>query len=273
MDIINTIQVFIYQHYIEPINKGSGYNYVQEITYGILLFFMVYIFYRSCRMLNISIDKRFATVTIFYVILISLIRALVDAGDVPHSYFTVTPGIVVVMGIYYIFNIILSGLILKKEKYHILAIIMAIIPIIYLLTIFIKDIVHIEAFFYVFIILSIIYSTTIYIFKKIDYLKNKLKLDSIDKYAILSQLIDATSTAIGIGVYGYWEQHPLPRFFMDLFGPYVMIPLKLTVVLSVLYIINKEIEDKNLKNILKITIMALGLAPGLRNLFRTILGV
>lgn len=273
MDIINTIKVFIYQHYIEPINKESGYNYVQEITYGILLFFMVYVFYRSCRMLNISIDRRFATVTIFYVILISLIRALVDAGDIPRSYFTVTPGIVVVMGIYYMFNIIISGLILKKEKYHVLAIIMAIIPTIYLLIIFIKDIVHIEAFFYVFLIVGMLYGAIIYMFKKIDFLKNNLKLDSIDKYAILSQLVDATSTAIGIGVYGYWEQHPLPRFFMDIFGPYVMIPLKLTVVLFVLYIINKEIEDKNLRNILKITIMALGLAPGLRDLFRTILGV
>jgi uncharacterized membrane protein len=60
---------------------------------------------------------------------------------------------------------------------------------------------------------------------------------------------------------------------MDVFGAYVMIPLKLTVVLIALYLINEEVNNKDLKNILKITIMCLGLAPGLRNLLRTIMGV
>lgn len=60
---------------------------------------------------------------------------------------------------------------------------------------------------------------------------------------------------------------------MDYFGPYSIIPLKMLVVLLVLDIFNKEVKDDNLRNILKITVMALGLAPGLRNLFRTVMGV
>ncbi|MEO2118012.1 MAG: DUF63 family protein, partial [Methanocaldococcus sp.] len=33
------------------------------------------------------------------------------------------------------------------------------------------------------------------------------------------------------------------------------------------------VEDENIKNIIKLCIMALGLAPGLRDLFRTVMGV
>ncbi|WP_421077316.1 DUF63 family protein [Methanothermococcus sp. Ax23] len=273
MDLKEAFLEFVYKYYINPIETKSGYNLIQEITYGILLFVMVYGFYRVCKLLNIDIDRKFALITIFYVILISLIRALVDAGYVPHTYYTVTPGIVVSVGLYYIISIILSGILFKKEKYHISAMLMAIIPTIYLLSIFLKNMVHIEALFYVFGIIGITYGIMIYLIERIEVLKNKLKFDSIDKYAIFSQLTDASATAIGIGVYGYWEQHPIPRFFMDIFGPYVMIPLKLIVVISVLYIINEEVDNKDLRNILKITIMALGLAPGLRDLFRTVMGV
>ncbi|WP_292459531.1 DUF63 family protein [Methanothermococcus sp.] len=272
MDLKESFLEFIYKYYIEPIKMKSGYNSIQEITYGILLFVMVYIFFKICKLLNISLDNKFAYITIFYIVLISLMRALVDAGYIPHSYYTVTPGIVILVGLYYMVSIILSRLLLKG-RYHILALIMAIIPTIYLLSIFLKNMMHVEAFFYVFGLVAIICSIVVWSIEKIGFLKNRLKFDILDKYAIFSQLTDASATAIGIGVYGYWEQHPIPRFFMDAFGPYVMIPLKLIVVISVLYIINREVDNKDFRNILKIAIMALGLAPGLRDLFRTVMGV
>jgi len=269
---LSGIKSFIYRYYIEPIEKQSGYNYIQEITYGILLFFMAYLFYRVCRALNIEIDRRFVVVTVFYTVLISLIRALVDGGHIPYTYYTVTPGIVVVIGIYYLIAVVLSALILK-ERYYILATIMAVLPLTYLAFVFLKNIVHIEALFYVLFIVVLVYALLNYLLERVELLRNTLKFQSIDRYVILAQLIDGVATAIGIGLYGYWEQHPLPRFFMDNFGPYIMIPLKLVAVITVLYILNIEVEDKNLRNILKITVMALGLAPGLRNLFRIMMGV
>ncbi|HIP34893.1 MAG TPA: DUF63 family protein [Methanothermococcus okinawensis] len=266
------IKSFIYKYYVEPIDKQSGYNYIQEITYGILLFFMVYLFYKVCKIFHIEIERKFAIVTVFYIVLISLIRALVDGGYIPHTYYTVTPGIVVVVGIYYMIAIILSGLTLK-ERYYILATVMAVLPITYLAVIFLKNTVHLEALLYVLSIVILIYSIFNYLCEKIKPLKDTLQFQSIDRYVILSQLIDGVSTAIGIGLYGYWEQHPLPRLFMDYFGPYIMIPLKLVAVTIVLYVLNKEVENRDLRNILKIAIMALGLAPGLRDLFRIIMGV
>jgi len=262
------IRDFIYRYYIYPIEAKQGYNLVQEVTYGILLFFMVYLFYRVCLKLKISVDRRFAEVTVFYVILITLMRALVDAGLFPRLYYTVTPGIVVFIGIYYMISIILSGILLKK-KYYLLSIAMAVAPILYMLFEFSSRVTQPEAILYVTGILLTTYFVVIYFVEKIK----KIKIEKIDKYAIFSQLVDASATSVGIGIYGYWEQHPVPRLFMDLLGPYIIIPLKLIVVLLVLDIFNKEVKDDNLRNILKITVMALGLAPGLRNLFRTVMGV
>ena len=65
MDIKNAILEFINKYYIYPIQAKTGYNLIQEVTYGTLLFVMVYIFYRACKFLNIHVDKRFAEVTIF----------------------------------------------------------------------------------------------------------------------------------------------------------------------------------------------------------------
>ena len=267
---ISGIKNFLYRYYIEPIEKQSGYNYIQEITYGILLFIMVYLFYRVCKILKIEIERRFALVTVFYTILISLIRALVDGGYIPRTYYTVTPGIVVVVGMYYMMATVISALLLR-ERYYILAALMALLPLLYLLPIFLKNMIHVEVLFYLLFIVALVYTGLHYLLERAEPLKHVFQ--PMDRYVILAQLIDGTSTALGVGLYGYWEQHPLPRFFIELFGPYIMIPLKLVAVVTVLYIINREIEDEDLKNILKIAIMALGLAPGLRNLFRIVMGV
>lgn len=262
------IKDFIYRYYIYPIEAKQGYNLIQTATYGVFLFFMVYLFYKVCLKLKITVDRQFAEVTVFYIILITLMRSLVDAGFFPRLYYTVTPGIVVFVGIYYMLSIIISGTILKK-KYYLLSIIMAIVPILYMFFEFSTRITQIESVAYVFGILSTSYLLALFIIEKIK----KVKLDRIDKYAIFSQLVDAAATSVGIGIYGYWEQHPIPRLLMDYFGPYSIIPVKLMVAYFVLDVFNKEVKDDNLRNILKITVMALGLAPGLRNLFRMIMGV
>ena len=80
-----------------------------------------------------------------------------------------------------------------------------------------------------------------------------------------SHLLDASSTFTAVSFYGYYEQHVLPSFLIDLAGPWVMFPLKLIVVWAVLYYIDKEKGDKRLKNLLKIIILILGRALGIRD--------
>ncbi len=269
MDITKFINVY----FIEPIYNKSGYTLIQEVVYGVLLFVMVYIFYLILsKLLKINIDDKFALTTVFYVILISLLRSMTDAGVLPHTFYTVTPGIVIVLGLYYLINLIITGY-LFKENYYKYSIIMALIPTLLFGLIFLANITQFFALIQIIIMIVVIYGIILYLLNNVQYIKEKLGFNKIDKYTILGQLVDGVATSVGMASGKYWEQHPTPRFFMDLFGPYIMIPLKLTVVFTVLYILNKSVEDKDLRNIVKITIMALGFAPGLRNLFRIVMGV
>ena len=57
----------------------------------------------------------------------------------------------------------------------------------------------------------------------------------------------------------------MPSFLIDIFGPWVMFPLKIVVVWTVLEVIDRSKEDQFLKKFLKIVILILGLALGLRD--------
>lgn len=52
-----------------------------------------------------------------------------------------------------------------------------------------------------------------------------------------------------------------------------MYPLKIVLILLALYIIDKMIDDETSKNMLKLSIFILGLAPGIRNFTTLILAM
>ena len=86
-------------------------------------------------------------------------------------------------------------------------------------------------------------------------------------------MFDASTTFIAVECFNYYEQHVLPNALNRLFGTYLTVfPMKIIVVLSVLYIIDQYIDDLTIKNLLKLTVFVLGLAPGLRNILTLILG-
>ncbi len=92
-----------------------------------------------------------------------------------------------------------------------------------------------------------------------------------------AHLLDASATFTALTLYGYVEQHVLPRALFPLFGPISMFILKIAVVLPVLWIIDsysgESERDRNFKNFLKLVVLILGLAPGLRDLIRLMVGV
>ena len=100
-------------------------------------------------------------------------------------------------------------------------------------------------------------------------------LDNRYNLAILySHMLDASSTYIGVDWFGYYEKHVVPTYLIDLTGTAaIMYPLKLLVLLPLLSIIDKYIEDKSLLNLTKLALIVLGLAPAIRNTLRLTLGI
>jgi uncharacterized membrane protein len=87
-------------------------------------------------------------------------------------------------------------------------------------------------------------------------------------------MLDASSTYIGVDWFGYYEKHVVPTYLIDLTGTAsIMYPLKLLVLLPLLSIIDKYIEDKSLLNLTKLALIVLGLAPAIRNTLRLTLGI
>ncbi|ENN96314.1 hypothetical protein J422_03104 [Methanocaldococcus villosus KIN24-T80] len=267
--MLDKVYEFIYKYYIEPAEIGSGYNIIQEITYGAILAISLYLFYKALIRLNVKIDEKFAIPSIVFSILIALIRALVDLGYIERSFLTITPGIVFVIGGLFIITILTTAYVFK-EKYYKVSAVIGFVIFLYFFSIFLTHIHHLDALIYVAMLVAVIYISIFYIDRilKLNILQNK-----IDSYAIIGQAIDASATAVGLAFYGYWEQHPIPRFFMEHFGAFSFIPIKILAVLLALYVVNREVEDENIKNIIKLCIMALGMAPGMRDLFRMIMGV
>ncbi|MFO7791481.1 MAG: DUF63 family protein [Candidatus Saliniplasma sp.] len=96
---------------------------------------------------------------------------------------------------------------------------------------------------------------------------------------VLAHFLDASSTYRGITEYGYVEKHVIPHLLINITGtPLVMYVLKLILIVSFIYVIDlmlrEELEDlKVVTNLVKFTIIVLGLAPGTRNMLRLAMGV
>ncbi|MEM5812673.1 MAG: DUF63 family protein [Candidatus Aenigmatarchaeota archaeon] len=102
----------------------------------------------------------------------------------------------------------------------------------------------------------------------------QLSIFSRANSAILScHILDASATFVSVTYFGYLEQHPVPRFFIESFGGWTFFALKLAVLLPSLWIIDKYAKEGEFRNFLKIVILILGLAPGLRDAIRLGAGV
>ena len=83
---------------------------------------------------------------------------------------------------------------------------------------------------------------------------------------VSAHILDASATFTALTFFNYAEQHVVPRAVMPLFGPVSMFILKIAVILPVLWVIDNYAENKNFRGLLKITILVLGLAPGIRDM-------
>ena len=114
--------------------------------------------------------------------------------------------------------------------------------------------------------LALICTCAFYFITKFDVF-NKMA-NRLNYTVFFSHILDGAATFLGISYLGYWELHVLPRFLIEAFGAWVMIPAKFIVFFAVLYVLDTSDEDANLKNFLKFVLIVLGMAPGVRDALR-----
>ena len=257
----------------------SGYTVFNTVIYTLILVLFILAIIKLFK--KIEIDPLSLIYSLIpFIVFGCLIRALVDNGIFPKTVFLITPGIYILIGIATIASFLFSIELYKRKnidyRYTMFIIgLVLLMPIIF----FIPQL-NAKPMIYVFSTF-IIASLTVYVLLIIGekLFKNyssivKLFSDKINRVILMVHMFDASTTIVAVEQFNYYEQHVLPNVLNQLFDTYFTVfPMKIIVILSVLYIIDQYFDDLTIKNLLKLTVFVLGLAPGTRNFLTLAIGV
>lgn len=246
----------------------SGYTIFNTVVYTLILLVFILAIIRMFRKLDINPLSIMVSI-IPFIFLGSIIRALVDNGIYPKTVFLITPGLYIMVGLITIASFLLSLYIQDRTETDFRKTLFA-LGIVFLIPNLIQiPRFNVEPMIYIFMawILSSIIFIALSFF--IEFFKDKVNLS-----ILLAHLFDASTTFVAVEHYSYAEQHVLSNALNQLFDTSItMFPMKIIVILSVLYIIDQYFDDETIKNLLKLSIFVLGLAPALRNFFTLCFGV
>ena len=289
-----SLQEFFQQYFADPIIFNTGYNPVNTTTYGIILIVAFVLTYKLLQKMKIQIDRKFFFAIIPFILLGSILRSwedlweargiiseglmknfiITDVNGITRNILLVTPLMYFTIFFIALFSLVFSIAVerIVKDKRFTYDKIWFSIGLLLSLYFFLQ--LSFADYMAVGMILGI-FSLWVMLFlglREYGRRKNKKLFEFLsfeNTMIILAHMLDASATFVALSYYGYFEQHFLPKFFMDMLGPSAFFLLKLPVILLALYYIDKEMkEDDDKRTFLKIVILILGLAPGLRDMLR-----
>ena len=262
--IFDSIQQYIQENFIY---LHPGYTTLNTVVFGIILGLVILLIIRMFRWIDKDPKDLFIPI-IPFIFFGSSARALVDNGLYPLTYILVTPGIYILTGLLAILTLLASVLIERKIGWDYRYIIFAVGVVMCLPNIYYTQHINPVAALQVLGSWALVSAPFVLLSIKWSLLKDKFNLS-----VLLAHLFDASSTFIAVDYYGYGEQHVLPNALTQMVdSAIVMFPLKIAVILPALYVIDTYVEDKTIRNMLKLAIFILGLAPGLRNFLSLSMG-
>ncbi len=265
---------FIQRYYIDPIIYDTSYNPVDTITWAVVLGLAVLGLIRLLGRSGISVEARLVIFTLPYILAGSSLRVIEDADllAAPWRYLLITPLIFFLVFLVTAGSLFLTRRIWKESfhaKYAAIGFIWTALNLALLSTLGFKNGWVIAA---VFLMGSSLAGGIILLQRRICALS--FLEDRFNRMILYVHMLDASSTYLGVDWFFYHEKHVLPTYLIDLAGTAaVMFPLKLAVLLPVLYLIDRSLQDPSLRNLTKLTLITLGLAPAVRNTLRLALGI
>ncbi len=280
--MLELIRQFIYAYYIHPITHDTGYNPVNTLTWALLLVLCLFLTLKLLKKLDVEINKPFIAAVSPYIFVGASLRVMEDAElfSPPLSYLLITPLIYFLLFFCCIAILTVSVKLSQSNGIGVRCLVpFALIGTIWLfvnLTILLEagEIVLPWVFFSVIgisgIILLVIY--TIGAKFGANFLTEKLNVS-----VLAAHLLDASSSYIGIDKLGYTGKHVIEGVIVKYTGSAAgMFPLKLIILIPVLYLLDTQFNDdheRELKNLVLLALLVIGLAPAVRNTLRMVLGV
>ena len=276
--MLEAIRRFIYAYYIHPITHDTGYNPVNTITWALLLVLCLFLTLKILKKLNIAIDKPFIAALAPYIFVGASLRVMEDAGlfSPPVSYLLITPLIYFLLFFCCVAILTIS---VKLSQSNVRCLVpFALIGTTWFfanLVILLKEeeIIRSWVLFAVIGISGIILLAIHVIAVKfgVNFLTEKLNVS-----VLAAHLLDVSSSYIGIDILGYSGKHVMEGIIVKYTGSAAgMYPLKLGILIPVLYLLDTRFDEKEreLKNLVLLALLVIGLAPAVRNTLRMVLGV
>jgi uncharacterized membrane protein len=281
MGSLEAVQDFVNSYYIDPIIQDSGYNPVNTITWAIILGLFLFGMPKLLEKLRTGADLAFIKLIIPYIIAGSTMRVLEDADffEPPLKYVFITPPIYILMFVITVLLLVVSiklqdyGVVNSwKKVFGIAGILWSLLNIGILLSI--EPITN-PAVLIAILLLGFGLTALVYMVAKTT--GHTMYTQPINITIVLAHLLDASSTFIGVDFLAYHEKHVVPTFLINLAGTAsIMFPLKLIIFIPVIYILDTQFdeddESRRLKDVMKLTIIVLGLAPAIRNTVSMVFG-
>jgi uncharacterized membrane protein len=257
-----SLDTFIEEYFVRPIQEASGYNIVNTVTYALLFIGFITLIKYGLERAKIKTDRKFF-VSVFPVILLGgVVRSLEDAQVLPRSLLTVTPGVYVLILAVSVFHIFLSKYVLSKRYGFTKALFWLNTATLVFFSLFLRPVYVLEFLF----IIIMSYA----LFLLVAELNNRYKLVSLksleNKLMLFAHILDGFASFFAIGLFSlfnpgisYFEQHVVGSFIMNTFGAWAFVHVKIVVALLAIYYIDKETDDQYWAFVLKYFVVALGI--------------
>jgi uncharacterized membrane protein len=281
VDVIDPagLVAFVQRYYIDPIIYDTSYNPVDTITWAIILGLAIIGLLKLLGRLNILMDERLLLSTLPYILAGSSLRVIEDANLVlaPWRYLLISPLI-----FFLVFFITTALLIITRKiwgekfyaRYAAIGFLWTGCNLAVLSNVVLQNAWVIAA---VFLMGTALSGGVLFFGRRLSALGQpalKFLEDRFNQMIIYAHMLDASSTYIGVDWFSYYEKHVVPTFFINMVGTAaIMFPLKLLVLLPVLCLIDKSMQEPSLRNLTRLALITLGLAPAVRNTLRLALGI
>jgi uncharacterized membrane protein len=266
------IKDIIYTYYIYPILTDAGYNPVNTITWALMLGLMVFVLWKILKKLGIVIDKRFIAAVLPYIFVAASLRVMEDADwfSPPIKYMLITPLIYFLIFFCCVAILVILRVLSGSKRINDYVVVFGLIGVLWftanmILLLRNETIVRAWVLFAVICISGMIMLVIYVVGSKIHA---KFLTQSLNVSVLTAHLLDAASSYIGIDLLGYQGKHVIERMIVKYTGSAAgMFLLKLGILIPVLYLLDICFEEQEieLKNLVLLVLITIGLAPGVRN--------
>jgi len=250
---------FLVEYFWNPIYSGVGYNVYNTAVYAVLALIGIWACDKLLKKIKVKVDKDFLLAVVPYAVLGALLRVLQDfnaATDVGKSFWLVTPGIYLLMaGLAFGTLLCFRNAKAWGKAGWVYSCVVGVW--LFLLG---TNTWQFQGVILILILASLASFVMAYVMKVFNFYSPE------NLVIAWAHALDGFATAIAISHYGYFEQHVVTSIITNT-NPWIFPIVKCCLILIVLHTLGKKSYG------LKSAVLVLGLAPGLRDAIRLLIGV